>query len=339
MMNLRRCLLWIGTLLALACGQARADNCSIAPTDITFPTVSSISSSDVYANATFTVTCTWDNFLSGLASPNVAVCLYLRGGSGNTSANVTLPRQLANGAKRVNYNLYTDTSYAAAKVWGGWLGTDTAANVITFTLTKSDNLVGSLTKDVKLYARLDADATLAAMDVSSGNLTFSSAFGAGSVLMRYTFFSIGLVDCLLGVSVAMPFTVSAPVINDCTINVGTLVFPDASLLSSAVRSTTTLTTRCSLNTAYTVTFSSGTTAGNTLSARKMKGGPSNELVAYQISNTLDGASLGDGTGGTVVLSGTGNGATQARTVYGLVPPQLTPSPGDYKDSVIATVTF
>lgn len=337
-MNLRRCLLLIGTSLALACGQARADNCSIATNNITFPTVSSISSSDVYASATFTVTCTWDNILSGLVSPNVAVCLYLRGGSGNTSSNATLPRQLANGTKRINYNLYTDSSYAAAKVWGGWAGTDTAANVITFTLTKSDNLVGSLTYDVKLYARLNADATLAATDVSSGNLTFSSAFGAGSVLMRYTFFSLGLVDCLLGVSVAMPFTVSAPVINDCTINVGTLVFPDTSLLSSAVRSTTTLTTRCSLNTAYTVTFSSGN-PGNTLLARKMKGGPSNELVAYQISNTLDGASLGDGTGGTVALSGTGNGATQARTVYGLVPPQLTPSPGDYKDSVIATVTF
>jgi spore coat protein U-like protein len=129
------------------------------------------------------------------------------------------------------------------------------------------------------------------------------------------------------------------VINDCTINVGPLVFPDTSLLTSAVRSTATLTTRCSLNTAYTVTFDVGSTTGNTYALRKMKGGPSNELVTYRISNTLDGAGLGDGTGGTTVFSGTGNGATQSRTVYGMVPAQQTPAPGTYKDSVTATVSF
>jgi spore coat protein U-like protein len=339
MMRARRCLLLLGMLLMLACGQARADACTVAQTNIVFPSVSSISTTDVYANANFKVTCTWSSFLAGLLFPNATVCLYLGGGDGNSNANATIPRQLANGSKRINYNLYTDTSYAPAKVWGGWSGTDTAANVITFTLTKSDNVIGSLVQNVNLYGKLNADATLSSMDVSSGNLTFSSNFGSTNVLMRYMFFLTGTANCVLGTSVSMPFTVSAPVINDCTINVGTLVFPDSSLLSSAVRSTATLTTRCSLNTAYTVTFDAGNTAGNTYALRKMIGGPSNELVTYRISNTLDGAGLGDGNGGTTVFSGTGTGATQARTVYGLVPPQQTPAPGNYKDSVTATVSF
>jgi spore coat protein U-like protein len=339
MMSARRWMILLGMLLALACGQARADACSIAQTDIVFPSVSSITTSDAYVNAKFKVTCTWTSFVAGLLFPNATVCLYLGGGSGNSNANVTIPRQLSNGTKRVNYNLYTDTSYSAAKVWGGWSGTDTTGNAITFTLTKSDNLIGSLTQDVNLYGKLNADANLSSMNVGPDNLVFTSNFTGANVLMRYIFFLTGSNNCLLGTSIGMPFNVSASVINDCTINIGNLAFPNASLLSSAVRTTSTLTTRCSLNTPYRVTFSAGTTPGNSISARRMIGGPSNELVTYQISNTLDGPSLGDGSGGTLTIDGTGNGATQTQTVYGLVPPQSTPTPGDYKDTVVATVSF
>lgn len=335
----RRWLIWLGMLLALACGQARADDCTVAQTNLVFPSVSSISTSDVYVNGNFKVTCTWTSFLAGLLFPNATVCLYLGGGSGNSSANATIPRQLLSGSKRVNYNLYTDTSYSAAKVWGGWAGSDTAANVISFTLTKSDNVVGALTRDVNIYGKLNADATLSSMNVGPDDLTFSSSFGGGSVLMRFMFFLTGTGNCLLGTSVAMPFNVEAKVINDCTITVGNLVFPDSSLLTSAVRSTTSLSTRCSLNTPYKVTFDKGKASGATVAARKMTGGPTNELVAYRISNTLDGVSLGDGSSGTAVIADTGTGSTQTRTIYGLVPAQTTPSPGDYKDSVLATVSF
>ncbi|MYN30712.1 Csu type fimbrial protein [Duganella levis] len=338
MMSARRCLLWLGLLLMLCCGQARADSCSVAQSDIVFPSVSSITSADAYANANFKVTCTWTSFVAGLLFPNATVCLYLGDGSGNTSPTVTVPRQLANGTKRINYNLYTDSSYAAAKVWGGWSGTDTAANVIQFTLTKTGG-VGSLMQDVNLYAKLNADATLSSTNVGPDNLSFVSNFGGTSVLMRYIFFLTGTGNCVLGTSVAMPFQVSSNVINDCDINVGNLVFPNSSLLTSAIRTTSTLTARCSLNTAYRITFSAGTTAGNTISARKMIKTSASDLVSYQISNALDGASLGDGSGGTVVMGGTGDGTTKSQTVFGLVPAQTTPSPGDYKDTVVATVWF
>ncbi|MYM72504.1 fimbrial major subunit CsuA/B family protein [Duganella sp. FT109W] len=339
MKSARRCLLGLGLLLMLCCGQARADGCTVAQTNIVFPSVSSITSADAYANANFKVTCTWTSFLGGLLFPNATVCLYLGDGSGNTSPTVTVPRQLANGTKRINYNLYTDTSYSAAKIWGGWAGTDTAANVIQFTLTKSDNVVGALTQDVNLYGKLNADATLAAMDVGPDNLSLVSNFSGSNVLMRYIFFLTGTGNCLLGTSVAMPFQVSANVINDCDINVGNLVFPNSSLLTSAIRTTSTLTARCSKNTAYRVTFSAGTTPGNTTSARKMIKTSASDVVSYQISNVLDGASLGDGSGGTVVMGGTGDGTTKSLTVFGLVPAQTTPSPGDYKDTVVATVWF
>jgi spore coat protein U-like protein len=337
MMTLRRCWILLGMLLVLACGQARADSCSVAQTNIVFPSVSSISTADAYVNANFKVTCTWTSFVAGLLFPNATVCLYLGGGSGNSNANATVPRQLANGSKRVNYNLYTDSSYSAAKVWGGVLGTDTANNSIAFTLTKTGG-VGALVQDVTIYGKLNADTTLSSIVVGPDDLNFSSSFTAADVLFRYMFFLTGTGNCLLGTSVAMPFQVSANVINDCDINIGNLVFPNASILNSAVRTSATLTTRCSNNTAYRIVFSSGANASS-MSARKLRNASTSELVAYQISNTLDGTSLGDGSGGTVLLSGTGDGTTRSQTVYGMVPSQATPSPGDYKDTVMATVQF
>jgi spore coat protein U-like protein len=336
MISLRHCLSLLGLLLALASGQARADACTVAQSDIVFPTVSSISSTDVYTSANFKVTCTWTSFLAGLLFPNATVCLYLGTGSGNSSTSVTVPRQISNGGKVVNYNIYTDGSYSAAKVWGGWAGTTTSANLITFTLSKTGG-VGSLMQDVNLYAKLNADPTLSSINVGPDNLSFTSDFAGGSVLMRYMFFLTGLGDCTLGTSVAMPFQVRASVINDCNINVGNLAFPNSSLLNSAVRTSANLAVRCSNNTAYRIAFSGG--SWGTVGARNMRNTGTAEMVAYQLSNTLDGASLGDGSGSTVIVSGTGDGTTRNQTLYGLVPSQTTPSPGDYKDTITATVQF
>jgi spore coat protein U-like protein len=325
----------LGLLLALLCGQARADSCTVAQSDIVFPTVSSISPTDVYASANFKVTCTWTSYVAGLLFPNATVCLYLGAGS-NSSATVTAPRQLASGGKALNYNIYTDASYSPAKIWGGWFGTSTAANVISFNLSKTGG-VGSLVQDVNLFGKLSADSTLAALDVGPTDLVASSSFGAGSVLMRYLFFVSGFADCTLGTSVAMPFQVKANVINDCNINVGSLVFPNSNLLTSDLRTTSNLSVQCSKNTAYKISFSAG--YSTSMSARKMKNTGTAETVSYQLSNTLDGASLGDGSGGTVSLGGTGDGTTLNQLVYGRVPSQTTPSPGDYKDTITATVVF
>jgi spore coat protein U-like protein len=332
----RRWLPALGLLLMLACGQARADSCSVAQSDIVFPTVSSISSTDVYASANFKVTCTWTSFVAGLLFPNATVCLYLGGGS-NSSTTVTAPRTLGNGALRVNYNIYTDGSYSAAKIWGGWSGTTTSANLITFNFTKTGG-VGSLYQDVNLFAKLNADSTLSGLNIGPDDLSFTSSFGGGGVLLRYIFFLTGLGDCTLGTSVAMPFQVKANVINDCNINIPNLAFPNTGLLSSAVRTTSSMSVQCSNGTAYKVAFSAGT-YGASATARKMRNQAGSELVSYQLSNTLDGTSWGDGNGGTVIVSGTGDGAAHGQTIFARVPAQTTPSPGDYKDTVTATVSF
>jgi len=43
--------------------------------------------------------------------------------------------------------------------------------------------------------------------------------------------------------------------------------------------------------------------------------------------------------GTNTVAGTGNGASQSYTIYGQVPPQNTPTPAVYTDTVTVTVTY
>lgn len=336
-MMARRWLILLGVLLALLGGSARADNCTVAASNVTFPTVSSISSSDVFTSATLTVTCNWTDFLGGLLTPNVTVCLNLGAGSGNSSTTTTTTRQIANGSLLANYNLYTDTTYAATKVWGGWAGTNTSGQPITFQMTKSGGL-GSLSNVITVYGKLTADATLAANLIGPDNVTLVSNFGAGSAVMQYQFSLLGVLGCAIPQTVAIPFQVSAPIINDCNISIGNLAFPTSTLLTSTVNSSSSMSVRCSNNTMWRVLMGTGLNGASVL-ARQMKKINGTETVSYQLYDNSPGTVWGDGNNGTVVVSGTGTGLTVTRPVYGRVPPQTTPSPGDYKDTITATVQF
>jgi spore coat protein U-like protein len=39
------------------------------------------------------------------------------------------------------------------------------------------------------------------------------------------------------------------------------------------------------------------------------------------------------------VAATGNGSAQSFTVYGRVPPQAAPAPGNYSDTITVTVTY
>ena len=48
---------------------------------------------------------------------------------------------------------------------------------------------------------------------------------------------------------------------------------------------------------------------------------------------------GDGTAGTSMATGGGTGNQQVVNVYGVVPAQTTPAPGNYSDTITATISF
>ncbi|KAB8063856.1 Csu type fimbrial protein [Janthinobacterium violaceinigrum] len=333
---MRRLLLWLIVLLGCASGAARADTCSVSMTNIDFGNISPISGTDYVAQATGTFSCVFSSLnLGQLLTPNAQVCISLGLGTNSTSA---LPRKLGNGSNRMEYNVYVDGSYAPAKIWGG-AGVTGAPS--TFGMILSAGLLappGTYSMNFTVYAKIPAGAALAAVPtVANANTVYTSSFAG---LGTYTYTTYGLVN-LFGCTVnsgSFGFTVNATAINDCTITATPMAFANASILTGNLRSTSTLSVRCVNSNAYQIALNGGSVAGN-VANRQMKNTVTTDKVSYLLSATLDGAPWGDGTAGTSMVTGTGTGSSVPVTVYGLVPAQSAPSPGDYKDTVTATIYF
>lgn len=316
---------------------ARADNCTATMSDISFTSVSPVPGADYYANGSGSVTCNWTvlsptpPFL--LLFPNVVVCVNAGLGSNATGSN---PRALGNGALRLNYNLYRDNTYAAASIWGS---PALAATPTPITLTGTAPLLtgGSITRNFTVYGKIAAAALSGVATVGNADTVYSSSF-AGAASIAYAFYNLVQPACTTGGSATFTFQAQATVVNNCLISAGNLAFGNSSLLNSAKRSTAALSVQCTNNNAYRIALNGGTVSGN-VAARRMRKVAGAETISYEISASLDGAIWGDGTGGTSTLSGTGTGAAQTITLYGRVPAQSTPSPGDYSDTVTATIVF
>ncbi|UTY56609.1 spore coat protein U domain-containing protein [Massilia sp. erpn] len=318
-------------------GSAHADSCSATLSDIAFTSVSPVPGADYFANGSGVVTCTWTltsptpPFL--LLFPNVVVCVNAGLGSNSTGSN---PRALGNGALRLNYNLYRDNSYAAASIWGSpaLAGTPTP---ITVTGTAPLLTGGSIVRNFTVYGKIATAALAGVSTVSDADTVYSSSF-TGAASISYAFYNLVQPACTTGSSATFTFQVQATVVNNCLISAGNLAFGNRSLLSSAIRTTASLSVQCTNNNAYRIALNGGTVSGN-VAARRMRRAATGETISYEISAVLDGAIWGDGLSGTSMVSGTGTGSAQPITLYGRVPVQSTPSPGDYSDTVTATISF
>ncbi|MDB5960948.1 MAG: spore Coat Protein domain protein [Massilia sp.] len=331
---------WALMALVLFCGagSARADNCNATMSDINFGAVSPLSASGITVSATGTVTCAWTLLSAAppylVLFPNVTVCVNIGLGAGSVSAN---PRTLTNGGAKVEYNLYRDASLTPAAIAGAT--TLPSASVPILSVLNVPNLLlgGSISQSFTVWGNIPAGSALAAVPtVGNADTNYVSSF-AGHATISYAFYNLVKPACTSGQSGSFAFTVRARVVNDCRINSAPLSFGTVGTLTGALRSTSALSVQCVNNNAYQVVLNGGTGANN-VGARKMKSAAGG-LVGYRLSSTLDGPLWGDGTLGTAVLSGVGTGATVNIPMYGMVPAQATPAPGDYRDTVTATVVF
>ena len=324
--------LYLGRLAAfalalwlLAPGAARADTCSAAMTDVVFSNVNPIAGADVYASGTLTVTCSFSALSPNTLLPTLAVCVSLSGAGGSW-------RTMSNGGSQLPFNLYTDSSYSAASIWGSAATPGTAM----FTYAGGGVLgLGSASKSWPVYGKIPGNAISA---VPSGDgLSYVADF-SGKGTIQYAFAGLVTPVCTAGgASNSFAFQAKASMVSDCQIGVGQLAFGTSRVLATAVRANTTMSVVCSAGKAFQISLNGGSYASG--GARRMKNAASGETVAYQLSSSYDGNGWGDGSGGTLPLGSTGTGAAQAITVYGRVSPQSTPSPGDYKDTVTATLYF
>src|SRR5262245_23046974 len=117
-----------------------------------------------------------------------------------------------------------------------------------------------------------------------------------------------------------------------------LDFGSTGFLSSNVDAQSSISVQCTNTTPYDVGFDQGVN-GASVTARKLKGGPTNELISYAIYRDSSRSLNWGNTVGTDTVSATGNGSAQTIQVYGRVPPQSTPTPGNYTDTITVTVTY
>lgn len=334
----RLALLWRALALAAAClllapQDARADSCSATMTDVVFTGVSPVSGNDYYASGVLSVTCTW-TALTGvpplLLFPNVAVCASLGAGSGGGAGN---PRWMTNGSAQLPFNLYTDNTYAAASIWGG---NGLAASANGFKASMGGLLaLGAITRSFTVYGKIPGNALAGVRTVAGADTLYTASF-AGAGLLSYAFYGSVPAPCTAGATAAFAFQAKATVVNNCLINTSNLAFGANSLLRGTVRASAAINVQCTANDAYQVLLGG---LGGAVLGRKMTNAATGDTIAYSISTTPNGPPWGDGANGTAVYSGTGTGAVQAIMMYGAVPAQATPRPGDYKDSVIATLVF
>jgi len=151
---------------------------------------------------------------------------------------------------------------------------------------------------------------------------------------------IGLLGArtALAASTTTTFTSQITLSATCVINsASTLNFGNQGILAANVDQTSTIQVTCTNTTPYNIGLDAGTGSGATVAARKMTSGGA--TVNYSLYSDSAHTTVWGTTIGTDAVAGTGNGNGQNYTVYGRVPPQATPAPGTYSDTITVTVTY
>jgi spore coat protein U-like protein len=131
------------------------------------------------------------------------------------------------------------------------------------------------------------------------------------------------------------FAISVAVPATCTIAATALSF--AVYTGVVDLATSTLSMTCSNTTRYNVGLNAGLASGATVSTRRMSNGAN--VLSYSLYSDTNRTLNWGQTVGTDTVSGTGNGTAQILTVYGRVPAGQFVTPGNYSDTIIATVTY
>jgi len=139
-------------------------------------------------------------------------------------------------------------------------------------------------------------------------------------------------------TVTTTFTTQITIAAACIINsASNLNFGAAGVIAANIDQTSTIQVQCTNTTPYSISLDAGTGTGATVAARKMTNGAN--TVTYSLYQDAGRTNVWGNTIPTNTVPGTGNGASQSYTVYGRVPPQTTPAPALYTDTITVTVTY
>lgn len=135
--------------------------------------------------------------------------------------------------------------------------------------------------------------------------------------------------------------VTATVSDSCSAsNTGVAFLTYAPLSGSATNTTGTVSVTCTKGTAYNIALNVGTGTGASYSLGRVMTSGSDTLKYNLYTSSALTTVWGDATGGTAVVSGTGNGTSQISTIYATIPAsQVNSKAGSYTDTVTATINY
>jgi spore coat protein U-like protein len=299
-----------GWLLAMTTTPSQAVFCSLGSAAVAYGNISTTNGQNYNLAATYSVSCS-----SGSANESMIACLY-NWGSANGGGGTSGPWYMKNGSNILNYNIYSNPGYSVALPQGSFVYS-------TFMLGGS----GAGSTSMTLYFQVPSGQPT----ILPGNFSNTT-----NVLLKLGDLATLTTSCNGGATTQQingTSSVTATVQGSCTVTGGAMNFGSTSMLSANVDASTTITPNCTLGTSYTVSLDGGQNGGTNASNRKMING--SQTVTYGLYS--DSARTLGWYGASV--SGTGNGSNQAVTVYGRVPPQTTPAPATYTDTVVITVAF
>ncbi|WP_319000775.1 MULTISPECIES: spore coat U domain-containing protein [unclassified Burkholderia] len=300
---------------------AQAESCTATASNVSFGSVSPISNAPVAATGTVSITCTWS---AVSLTPNVLVCLNLGG---------TSPRSLVNGSNAMQYDLYLDGGHSVA--WGSVYSGTTPASV---TLVKPA-LGTSASATVTVYGQITGNQPTVPTTGNS-TTTYSQTFGGNTTSINTGFYLLGAPTCasLTTSNGTFPFSATANVVNNCNISATNVSFGTASLLSGSLTASGSITAQCTNGDAWQIALNGG--GSGSVTARQMQRSGGGGAIGYGLyTDAARSIAWGDGTGGSSTVTGVGTGTSQVVTVYGAVPAQTTPAPGNYSDTITATISF
>jgi len=288
--------------LVVAPGRAEAviDRCTMTATSVIYSPYDTQTKSLVDSTGTIEIEC-FGNQSSNSASVHID---FGTGGGGTCTT-----RRMANGANRLNYQIFQDALRTSNFCNGG------SRRNLTFNLS-----TGSQKQTVIMYGRVAAlQNPPYSPNPYTDSLKIDLLVGNGGTLLA-----------------TQTITVSSMVAAICTVSAGTLGF--GSYSGTAANATASVSVNCTGSAPYSVAMGGGNNQSGSL--RRMVG-PAGNFLSYQLYSDSarvvpwgdDGGQLGSR------VAGTGSGSAQSLTVYGRIPAGQFPGPGSYSDSVIVTVDY
>lgn len=311
------------TMSLLFAPALRAQSCTFTATDVSFGGTDVLGTTPTDAAGNINVNCR--AFLNLLSS--IEMTVHLGDGQGGATPNyrtMTSPTT----STPLSYELYKDSGRTL--VFGGNNGTHGGQPT---TLSGGDILaiLTSSGYNIPIYGRVPRGQT----NIIPGSYT--SSFPSTNQHVRVDYKTCNLGFLCSNRTANFSFAVRSQVAPDCRVEVGALDFGTHGFLKQAVDATGLIRVACTAQTSYQVGLGNGI-YGSSVNQRQMRDLRGN-AIRYQLyhdnARNLSWGPTGDG----LATNLKGSGKQDIFTVYGRVPPQTTPPPGTYADTVVVTITY